>query len=78
MNTNMIGFRWFSKIFASFTTVLWTKVASALEGLNQVSTYSKKKQIMFSLSIFLVLFGVLGNFLRDFLGQALNLPSSSL
>ena len=29
MNTNMIGFRWFSKNF-----VLWTKVASALDGLN--------------------------------------------
>ena len=28
MNTNMIGFSWLSKIF-----VLWTKVASALEGL---------------------------------------------
>ena len=33
MNTNMMGFRWFPKIFASF--VLRTKVASALEGLNQ-------------------------------------------
>ena len=29
MNTNMIGFGWFSKMF-----VLWTKVASALEGLS--------------------------------------------
>ena len=29
MKTKMTGFRWFSKIFAS----LWTKVASALEGL---------------------------------------------
>ena len=27
MNTNMIGFRWFSKIFC--VHVLWTKVASA-------------------------------------------------
>ena len=31
MNTNMIGFRWFSKKLR--TLVLWTKVASALEGL---------------------------------------------
>ena len=34
MNTNMRGFRWFSKINCVFN--LWTKVASALEGL----TYS--------------------------------------
>ena len=34
MNTNMTGFRWFTKIFASFT-VLWMKVGlSALEGLS--------------------------------------------
>ena len=32
MNTNMTGFRWFSKSFAS-SIVLETKVASALEGL---------------------------------------------
>ena len=31
MNTNMTGFRCFSKIFVF---VLWTNVASALEGLN--------------------------------------------
>ena len=31
MNTNMIGFRWFSKNIC--VLVLWTKVASALEGL---------------------------------------------
>ena len=31
MNTNMTRFRWFSKIF-----VLWTKVASALEGLRGI------------------------------------------
>ena len=31
MNTNMTGFRWFSKVIASY--VLWTKVASALKGL---------------------------------------------
>ena len=31
MNTNMTGFKWFSKIIR----VLWTKVASALEGLIQ-------------------------------------------
>ena len=30
MNTNMTGFRWLSKIFAS---LLWTKVALAFEGL---------------------------------------------
>ena len=30
MNTNMTGFRWFSKIFI---LVLWTKVALALERL---------------------------------------------
>ena len=29
VNTNMTGFRWFSKIF--FVLVLWTQVASALE-----------------------------------------------
>ena len=34
MNTNMTGFRWISKIFAKVCVlVLWTKVASALEGL---------------------------------------------
>ena len=31
MNTNMTGFRWFLKIFASMC--FWAKVASALEGL---------------------------------------------
>ena len=31
MNTNMTDFRCFSKIFAS--VMLWTKIASALEGL---------------------------------------------
>ena len=31
MNTNMTGFRWFSKNICIL--VLWTKVASALEGL---------------------------------------------
>ena len=31
MNTNMTGFRWFSKIFASLC--FWKKVAPALEGL---------------------------------------------
>ena len=33
LNTNMTGFRWFSKIFAS----LWTKVALALEGFTILS-----------------------------------------
>ena len=33
MNTNMTGFRYFSKLFAFH--VLWTKVDSALEGLNK-------------------------------------------
>ena len=32
VNTNITGFIWFSKMFAS--NVLWTNVASALEGLN--------------------------------------------
>ena len=32
MNTNMTGFRWFSKIVVS--VVLWMKVVSALEGVN--------------------------------------------
>ena len=36
MNTNMTGFRGFSKIF--FVLVLWSKVASALEGSSQVTT----------------------------------------
>ena len=31
MNTNMAGFRWFSKFFAFFGP--WKKVASALDGL---------------------------------------------
>ena len=31
MSTNLIGFRWFLKIFASLCS--WMKVASALEGL---------------------------------------------
>ena len=31
MNTNMTGFRWFSKHLS--VLVLWTNVASALEGL---------------------------------------------
>ena len=39
MNTNMVGFRWFSKIFASLC-FNWTKVASALEGLSFVSKIS--------------------------------------
>ena len=34
MNSNMTGFRWFSKIFVFL--VLWAKVASALEGLKLV------------------------------------------
>ena len=33
MNTNMKGFRWISKK-SMHPNVLWTKVASALEGLN--------------------------------------------
>ena len=32
MNTNMTGFRWFSKIFVSLWA-LWTKVTSVLQGL---------------------------------------------
>ena len=32
MNTNMKGFRWFSKIFAPLEVVLCTKIASALGG----------------------------------------------
>ena len=41
MNTNMTGFRCFSKIF-----VLWTKVASALEGLRFSVTYQLLLQSM--------------------------------
>ena len=43
MNTNMTGFKWFSKIFAQMVfkslciLVLWAKVASALEGLEYSS-----------------------------------------
>ena len=33
MNTNMTGFRWFSK--KDCILVIWKKVASALEGLRQ-------------------------------------------
>ena len=33
MNTNMTGFRWFSKFFC--VLVLWSKVASAFGGVKQ-------------------------------------------
>ena len=36
MNTNKTGFQWFSKIFSIL--VLWTKIASALEGLTIITT----------------------------------------
>ena len=39
MNTNMTGFGWFSKIFSIF--LLWTKVASVLEG----STFSYLERV---------------------------------
>ena len=39
MNTNITGFRWFSKSFC--VLVLWTKVVSALEGL------LKSKRVLF-------------------------------
>ena len=47
VNTNMAGFKWFSKKLCVF--VLWTKVASALEGfalllLRFLSSNSQKKQ----------------------------------
>ena len=35
MNTNMAGFRWFSKNLGIL--MLWMKVASALEGLRQIN-----------------------------------------
>ena len=35
MNTNMIGIEWYSKNLCIL--LLWTKVASALGGLNQVA-----------------------------------------
>ena len=35
MNTNMAGLRWFSKLCG---LVLWTKVASALEGLKDFAS----------------------------------------
>ena len=38
MNTNMIRFQWFSRIFALCILVLWMIVASALEGLTQYSS----------------------------------------
>ena len=41
INTNMGGFRWFSKLIVS---VLWMKEASALEGLNQVPHNIKWKE----------------------------------
>ena len=37
MNTNMAGFRWFSKL--KCILVLWKKVAAALEGLNQAAGF---------------------------------------
>ena len=40
MNTNMTGFRWFSKNLCIF--VLWTKVAIALEGLNNEAGNTKE------------------------------------
>ena len=44
MNTNMTGFRWFSKIFCLF--VLWTKVASAVVGLSSTSGLQRSGQQM--------------------------------
>ena len=44
MNTNMTGFKWFSKKYC--VLVLWIKVASALEGLTDLhlgSTYRLTK-----------------------------------
>ena len=46
MNTNMTGFGWFSKSFCIL--VLWTKVASALEGLMMsyfISFFSKQAEL---------------------------------
>ena len=40
MNTNMTGFRWFSKLFASLCFVM--KVVFALEGLNINESYIMK------------------------------------
>ena len=48
MNTNMTGFKWFSKILAFF--VFWTKVVPALEGLNEFD-YCASKCMQFVLSV---------------------------
>ena len=44
MNTNMTGFRWFSKLFTFF--LQWTKVASAGKGL-RASALECTDQIIF-------------------------------
>ena len=56
MNTNMTGFRWFSKI-----CVLWRKVASALEVLNEVACivmgnnpFPFSEQLLFRMNITVV------------------------
>ena len=53
MNTNMTGFRWFSKIFGNFIPVLWMKIASALEGHFE---QNKQKDVKFSLFIVVTVF----------------------
>ena len=59
MNTNMTGFRWFSK--NSCVLVLWTNVASALEGLTHTHLIWLKRLTTIQ-SIFPQLFTLSVNF----------------
>ena len=53
MNTNMTGFRCFSKIF--FVIVLWMKVASALQGLSVNFNEILEGKLLVMLSIVVLL-----------------------
>ena len=45
MNTNIIGFRWFTK--KNYVLVLWTKVGKALERLNTEATFVQSTRTQF-------------------------------
>ena len=46
MNTNMAGFRWFSKL--KCVILLWKKVATVLEGLTRIAAEKDKGKITVS------------------------------
>ena len=48
MNTNMTGLTWFSKFFIF---VLWTKVASALEGLSSMNKPNGCQDVVLNLGL---------------------------